>query len=60
MPATMDLQSKGTALNKCYMQDRHQVGVAVCALMLHGKVGYEEFLESLIVPELTPRFRSYF
>lgn len=60
MPATMDLQSKGTALNKCYIEDRHQVGVAVCALMLHRKVGYEEFLESLVVPELTLSFRSYF
>lgn len=56
----MDLQSKGTALNKCYIEDRHQVGVAVCALMLHRKVGYEEFLESLVVPELTLSFRSYF
>lgn len=56
----MDLQPKGTALEKCYLQDRHKVGVVSWALMLHGKVGYEEFLKSLLVPELTPRFSSYF
>lgn len=60
MPATMDLQPKGTALDKRYIQDRHKVGVVSWALMLHGKVGYEEFPESLIVPELARRFRSCF
>lgn len=36
------------------------VGVVSWALMHHGKAGYKEFLESLIVPEFTPRLRSYF
>lgn len=41
MPATIDEQSEGTALNKGYIQDRHPVVVAAWALMLHRKVGYE-------------------
>lgn len=56
----MDLQPKGTALGKCYMQAMNKVGVVSWALMLYGEVGYEEFCESLTVPELTLRFRSYF
>lgn len=56
----MDLQPKGTALAKCYTQAMDKVGVVSWALMLHGKVGYEEFCKSLTAPELTLRFRSYF
>lgn len=56
MPDTIDEQSEGTDLNKGYIQDRHQVDVAVWALMLRGKVGCEklksQILESLILAEL--------
>lgn len=38
------------ALDKWYVQDRHEVGV----VSAQGKVGYKEFLKSLVVPELTP------
>lgn len=60
MPGTMGLHQKVSPLGKQYIQDRHMVGVVSSALMLHEKVAYKELLEALIVPELTPRFRSCF